>query len=248
MIEKIALMNSGEESMTDNVDSQNLRWTTELSSALKQQLVTLAKRKQVVERDLDNSRLINQGVNFLEQGTLAVCIQTPNLKTANCIIIGKGGWFGNYIDSTSSLSSFVFIEIEPCTVVNFNNEQLRDITKSSHEIYKWFYSLTFESRAKWLQSQLINSEALNVRVVYQILEILAHLDQHRTCNEIAISQQQLSEMTGIARQRVNEVMKQLERARLVELNRSKIIINDVSQLSNQLDGIDLSIRDPRHFL
>jgi len=43
-------------------------------------------------------------------------------------------------------------------------------------------------------------------------------------------------------------MKQLERARLVELNRSKIIINDVSQLSNQLDGIDLSIRDPRHFL
>ncbi|WEM41237.1 helix-turn-helix domain-containing protein [Photobacterium sp. DA100] len=208
----------------------------------------LAKRKHIMERDLDNSSLVNQGVNFLEQGTLAVCIQTPNLKTANCILIGQGGWFGNYIDQASTLSSFVFIELEPCRVINFSNDRLREVSLTHSEVYKWFYSLTFESRDKWLQSQLINSESMAVRVIYLLLEILVHLERRGAHNEIVISQQQLSDMTGIARQRVNEVMKQLERAQLVQLHRGKINIVDLQQLSEQLDGVDLSIRDPRRFL
>ncbi|MGE6650174.1 Crp/Fnr family transcriptional regulator [Shewanella colwelliana] len=234
--------------MHEKIRSQQFRWTAELSSNLKHELAMVGKREHIVTNDLGNARLINQGVNFLEKGTLAVCIQTPNLKTANCIVIGKGGWFGNYIDVAASLSSFIFIEIEPCTVINFNNDKLREITLKQNEVYKWFYSLTFESRGKWLQSQLVNSESLRVRVVFQLIEILTHLDKRRTCNEINVSQQQLSEMTGIARQRVNQVMKQLEHENLVELTRGKIVIKDLQLLSNQLDGIDLSIRDPRIFL
>uniref|UniRef100_UPI0037364489 Crp/Fnr family transcriptional regulator n=1 Tax=Shewanella waksmanii TaxID=213783 RepID=UPI0037364489 len=228
--------------------SLDIRWTAELSSSLQQALLNLSERKKVFEPALDNSQLINQGANFIEQGTLAVCIQTPSLKTANCIVIGKGGWFGNYIDGASSLSSFVFIEIEPCTVVHFNNDKLKKIALTNNEIYKWFYSLTFESRAKWLQSQLINSESLLVRVVYQLLEILLHITQANADDEIAVSQQQLSEMTGIARQRVNEVMKQLERDGIVQLCRGKIVVKDRQRLSNQLEGVDLSINDPRAFL
>jgi biotin operon repressor len=66
--------------------------------------------------------------------------------------------------------------------------------------------------------------------------------------EIAVSQQQLSDMTGIARQRVNEVMKELERNQLVTLYRGKVRIDSPQGLAAYLDDIDLSIRDPRQFI
>ncbi|EGQ9880147.1 Crp/Fnr family transcriptional regulator [Vibrio vulnificus] len=234
--------------MRSKVDESAIRWTTQLSSHLTQNLASIAQRKALKGSQLNNSNLLNQGVNFLEQGTLAVCIQTPNLKTANCLVIGTGGWFGNYSDNRTSLSSFIFIEIEPCRVINFDNTSLRQLAKSHDEIYKWFYSLTFESRDKWLQSQLINSESILVRVVYQLIEILVHKGIKTEPLSLAISQQQLSEMTGIARQRVNEVLKRLERENSIKLNRVEILILDLPQLFLHLDGIDLSLRDPRNFI
>lgn len=192
--------------------------------------------------------LISQGINFVERGTLAIGIQTPSLKTANCVIVGQGDWFGNYMEQGSSLSPFMFVEIEPCSIIHFSNRQIAAIAEKNVEIYKWFYSLSFESRDKWLQSQLINNENMNVRIVFQLLEILAHINSKKLPLEISISQQQLSDMTGIARQRVNEVMKWLEREGLVELWRNKISVKSVSKLAEYLDDVDLSIRDPREFL
>jgi DNA-binding MarR family transcriptional regulator len=142
----------------------------------------------------------------------------------------------------------VFIEIEPCRVVNFSNASLSQLAKRENEVYKWFYSLTFEARDKWLQSQLINSESILVRVVYQLIEILVHKGESTSPFSIAISQQQLSDMTGIARQRVNEVLKRLEREGCIKLNRVEILLVDLPAIFRYLDGIDLSLRDPRAFI
>jgi predicted XRE-type DNA-binding protein len=140
------------------------------------------------------------------------------------------------------------IEIEPCSIVHFSNQKLTPITRKNNEIFKWFYSLTFESREKWLQSQIINNANITERIVYQLIEILAHISSKSMPMEIAISQQQLSDMTGIARQRVNEVMKELERNQMVSLHRAKIIINSIEKLARYLDDMDLSIRDPRNII
>ncbi len=120
--------------------------------------------------------------------------------------------------------------------------------KKNAEIYKWFYSLTFESKEKWLQSQLIYSANITERIVYQLIDILAHMNTKESMVEISVSQQQLSDMTGIARQRVNEVMKELERNHLVTLYRGKIRIDSPQRLAAYMDGIDLSIRDPRLYI
>lgn len=234
--------------MNQTVSANQLRWTTNLSAELSDELISVAKRITTEKLCLDSTNLINRGINFVERGTLAICIQTPNLKTANCLLVGQDGWFGNYIEPSASLLPFIFVEIEPCTIIHFNNERLRSICSRNNEIYKWFYSLTFESREKWLQSQLINSANITERVVYQLIEILAHIKDKRFPVEISVSQQQLSDMTGIARQRVNEVLKDLERNHLVKLYRGKINIDSPHLLGNYLNNIDLSIRDPRQFI
>jgi CRP-like cAMP-binding protein len=234
--------------MTKTVCSKQIRWTTSLSSELLSELESIAKRTTLSNQSVAGASLINKGVNFVEKGTLAICIQTPNLKTANCLLVGEGGWFGNYIDDAHSLSSFIMIEIEPCSIVHFSNQKLTPITNKNNEIFKWFYSLTFESREKWLQSQIINNANITERIVYQLIEILAHISSRNMPVEIAISQQQLSDMTGIARQRVNEVMKELERNQMVSLHRAKITINSTEKLAHYLDDMDLSIRDPRNII
>ncbi|MCG9658526.1 Crp/Fnr family transcriptional regulator, partial [Vibrio mediterranei] len=136
----------------------------------------------------------------------------------------------------------------PCSIIHFSNQRLRPICEKNAEIYKWFYSLTFESKEKWLQSQLIYSANITERIVYQLIDILAHMNTKESMVEISVSQQQLSDMTGIARQRVNEVMKELERNQLVTLYRGKIRIDSPQRLAAYMDDIDLSIRDPRLYI
>ncbi|NOH30327.1 Crp/Fnr family transcriptional regulator [Vibrio mediterranei] len=234
--------------MTKTIAVEQLRWTTSLSPELSQELVSVAQRISIEDPALTSPSLINRGINFIERGTLAICIQTPNLKTANCLLVGQDGWFGNYIDPNASLLPFIFIEIEPCSIIHFSNQRLRPICGKNAEIYKWFYSLTFESKEKWLQSQLIYSANITERIVYQLIDILAHMNTKESVVEISVSQQQLSDMTGIARQRVNEVMKELERNHLVTLYRGKIRIDSPQRLAAYMDGIDLSIRDPRLYI
>ncbi|MCG9627402.1 Crp/Fnr family transcriptional regulator [Vibrio mediterranei] len=234
--------------MTKTIAVEQLRWTTSLSPELSQELVSVAQRISIEDPALASSSLINRGINFIESGTLAICIQTPNLKTANCLLVGQDGWFGNYIDPSASLLPFIFIEIEPCSIIHFSNQRLRPICEKNAEIYKWFYSLTFESKEKWLQSQLIYSANITERIVYQLIDILAHMNTKESMVEISVSQQQLSDMTGIARQRVNEVMKELERNQLVTLYRGKIRIDSPQRLAAYMDDIDLSIRDPRLYI
>ncbi|MCG9788068.1 Crp/Fnr family transcriptional regulator [Vibrio mediterranei] len=234
--------------MAKTIAIEQLRWTTSLSPELSQELVSVAQRISIEDSALASPNLINRGINFIERGTLAICIQTPNLKTANCLLVGQDGWFGNYIDPNASLLPFIFIEIEPCSIIHFSNQRLRPICEKNAEIYKWFYSLTFESKEKWLQSQLIYSANITERIVYQLIDILAHMNTNESMVEIAVSQQQLSDMTGIARQRVNEVMKELERNQLVTLYRGKVRIDSPQGLAAYLDDIDLSIRDPRQFI
>ncbi|MCF4173620.1 Crp/Fnr family transcriptional regulator [Vibrio sp. McD22-P3] len=234
--------------MTKTIAVEQLRWTTSLSPELSQELVSVAQRISIEDPALTSPSLINRGINFIERGTLAICIQTPNLKTANCLLVGQDGWFGNYIDPNASLLPFIFIEIEPCSIIHFSNQRLRPICEKNAEIYKWFYSLTFESKEKWLQSQLIYSANITERIVYQLIDILAHMNTKESMVEISVSQQQLSDMTGIARQRVNEVMKELERSQLVTLYRGKIRIDSPQKLAAYMDDIDLSIRDPRLYI
>ena len=81
---------------------------------------------------------------------------------------------------------------------------------------------------------------------YFLLELSSHLDfLTGQTPHISITQQQISRITGITRQRVNEVMKTLEKENLVSLERHFIYLTDITLLGKKLDGIDLSIKDPK---
>ncbi|WP_281559827.1 Crp/Fnr family transcriptional regulator [Thalassomonas sp. RHCl1] len=227
--------------------AEKICWPTDLSAQLKQQLINSAKIVNISGNDeLVNSNLAHQGISYILEGTMTICLQTPKLKAINSIVKCKGEWFGNYEPRTSDYTPFFITEIEPVTLVHFSTATIHSLASEHMEMYKWFHSMSFSAKAKWLQAQIISHENVLVRVVYFLLELSSHLNfLAGQTPRISITQQQISRITGIARQRVNEVIKSLEKENLVSLERHCIYLTNIEQLGKKLDGIDLSIRDPR---
>lgn len=225
----------------------SIRWSVPLSQELIGQLTKVAEFKSVDSlSDADCTGLINRGITYIDSGTLAICIHTPAMKAANHILLGAGAWFGNYDNQTKfPMSSLTITQIEPVSLVHFENRRLDKIALDNVEAFKWFYALTFESKAKWLQAQLIGSENINVRLVYFLLECANLYGGDSVQPQLTISQQSVSEITGIARQRVNEILKELEWEKLVQLERGAIRLLNRSGLERKLAGVDLSMWDPR---
>ena len=233
--------------MIASKDFDKINWPVDLSTSLIEQLAAIAQVKtELTTKELDDSGIAHQGISFILQGTATICMQTPQLKTVNNIVMGKGDWFGSYDIEEASYTPFFLTQIDKLTLIHFKNTHLQRIANNNIEIYKWFHALSFSAKAKWLQSQLIMTENILCRVAYLLIEIIAHQKQLQgELPKILLSQQQISRITGISRPRVNEAIKQLERNNLLYLARGCIYINDITGLGNQLNNIDLSIRDPR---
>ena len=202
-------------------DVEKINWPVDLSTSLIKQLNAVAQIKSdLTSKELDDSGIAHQGISYILQGTATICMQTPNLKTVNNIVMGKGDWFGSYDIEEASYPPFFLTQIDKLKLIHFKNSHLQRIAHSNIEIYKWFHILSFSAKTKWLQSQLIMSENIRCRVSYLLIEIIAHQKQLQgELPKILTSQQQISRITGITRQRVNEAIKQLERKELLYLVR-----------------------------
>jgi len=222
-------------------------WPIHLSDSLIKQLTFIGEIKEnLTNKQLDNSEIAHQGITFIVEGTATICLQTPSLKTVNNIVMGKGDWFGNYDIIDTSYTPFFISEVDQLTLVHFKNSKLKKISENTPEAYKWFHSLFFTAKDKWLQSQLIMFENITIRVVYLLIELSVHQKYIKgETPKIMISQQHISRITGITRQRVNETIKQLEKKDLLYLARGCIYLSDLKRLYSELNGVDLSVRDPR---
>ena len=81
--------------MIDSALADTINWTTKLSPELMTQLTSIAQvKKNLKTSELEGSDIAHQGLSFILEGTVAICLQTPNLKTVNSVVMGKGGWFG----------------------------------------------------------------------------------------------------------------------------------------------------------
>ena len=228
-------------------DIDAIRWVNSLSEKFKDKLAKIAQRKTITSKDhICLQELPSSGVSYFIKGTVVVTMQTPSLKTINSMVFGSGDWFGDYQSQTDSILSFKFSIVETLDIITFDNSKLRHLIHEDMETFRWLYYISFESRPKWLQSQLLSSENKEVKIVYLLLELAVHQLKNSTeSTKLFISQQNLSEMIGISRQRVNEVLINLQSMQYLRLERNCINFSNLTGLGELLNDADLSIRDPR---
>lgn len=223
--------------------AKTIIWPTTLSNNTKRKLIKIAQCKTEFT---DNRQIFSDGVCYIYQGNAAICMQSRNLKTVNSMVMGKQEWFGDCQSVKNDLVSFSLSEIEPLNLIFFPRNQLNLLMDDDLEVVKWLYHVVNASQQKWRQSQLLSSENKLIKISYLLIELAMHQKQIKgVIPKIAISQQQISMIIGIARQRVNEALKQLESLGYIELERSSVYITDFTALCRILDNVDLSVRDPR---
>lgn len=223
--------------------AKKIIWPTTLSNNTKRKLIEIAQCKTEFT---DSNQMFSDGVCYIYQGTAVICMQTKNLKTVNSMVMGKQEWFGECQSVKHNLLSFSLSEIESLNLVFFPRNQLNRLMESDLEVVKWLYHVVNASQQKWRQSLLLSSENKKIKIIYLLIELAIQQKNIKgVFPKISISQQQMSIIIGIARQRVNEALKELESAGYIELERNSIYITDYVGLCSTLDNTDLSIRDPR---
>ena len=227
-----------------------IRWASSLSDKFKSKLVAIAQHKTIASTDhVSLQKLSSSGVSYIIKGTAVVTMQTPSLKTINSMVFGPGDWFGDYQSQKDSILSFKFSLVGTIDIITFDNEKLQHLIHEDMETFRWLYYISYESKPKWLQSQLLSSEKKEVKIVYLLLELAVHQLRNSASNtNLYISQQALSEMIGISRQRVNEVLINLQLMHYISLERNCINLLNLNGLGYLLNEVDLSIRDPRILL
>lgn len=223
--------------------AKHIIWPTTLSNNTKRKLIEIAQCKTEFT---DERQIFSDGVCYIYQGTAAICMQAKNLKTVNHMVMGKQEWFGDCQSVKNNLLSFSLSEVEPLNFIFFPSNQLNHLMETDLEVVKWLYHVVNGSQQKWRQSQLLSSENKLIKISYLLIELAMHQKHIKgVFPKIAISQQTTSMILGIARQRVNEALKQLESLGYIELERNSVYITDFKGLCGTLDNVDLSIRDPR---
>ena len=221
---------------------------TQLSNGLRAALSEIAKPITLKTNDhFALNSLTATGISYFKSGTAVVTMQTSKTKTINNMVFGEGDWFGDYQPTKDSGLSFKFHIWADTEILHFDNDKIGKLISSELEVYKWLYSISINARPKWLQAQLIGSENKEVRVVYLLFELVVHNYAYSKLS-IPISQQTLSDMIGISRQRVNEVLIDLQLKGYLKLGRNSITLIDLRGLEAVLDKVELNFRDPRKLL
>lgn len=182
---------------------------------------------------------------YIKKGRFSISLPHSDLTTVYSFTLEPNSWFGA-LTFMSSPHPFVLInELEDVELLWISNKRLTEIAEKNPFIYKWLLNLASNNIPKWLQVQLITLSSKQVRVIYCLATLIAPNKKWESQIEVNVSQQQLSDICGLSRPRVNEVLKNLEQKELIELKHKKIIIKHPSAVFNLLDAANLSFYDPR---
>ncbi|GGA76940.1 Crp/Fnr family transcriptional regulator [Neiella sp. HB171785] len=220
-------------------------WPDGLSSELKQQLCAVGQLVKDIKPKPDSSYEPASGIWYVLDGVITLYMQIPSLSTVNSVVLGRGDWFGHF-DETEENNPFIqVVQVIPLIAVFMPSEQIMRLAQTNHEVYKWYYLQGLIMKPKWLQAQVIRSGSVMERIIYILLDIAARQGSSvKATYPIPLSQNQLSLLTDISRQRVNEALKALERAQAIEVHRGQILLTDISKLATRLQGYDLAFHNP----
>lgn len=190
-----------------------------------------------------------KGVIYLHKGVSTLC--WLNLDTARMVggILGRGDWlFAGTIDSDVRLFG-VSEELEPVTLLLFPERAVLELAAKSDEVFKWLFYSMQRMQLVWHQANLNAMHNLNARVAYGLIDLASKAGvATSSAPVIRISQQQLANVTGITRPRVNEALKQFEKAGELKVIRGGIKLLDIDALAARLQNLNLMFRDPRQVL
>ncbi|WNC70544.1 Crp/Fnr family transcriptional regulator [Thalassotalea psychrophila] len=136
-------------------------------------------------------------------------------------------------------------EIEPCEILYFPKKKIQLLCKETDQTYRWLFHIANINALSFFQEKKIPYYESETRVIYYLLDLARLINKSDgTLPRINITQQLLSELCGVSRPSVNQVLKGLEEANLIKVGRSNIKLTDFQGLRDKLADVNLIFNDP----
>lgn len=200
-----------------------------------QELMCMTECKKGEEVYLPSDNL--QEIYFLKKGHIKLSKLYEDGNEQILEIIGKGELFGKYMpEDTLDYSNEKAVALDDCVLCYLDvekwNEFIRRKPEFSLNVFK-IIGLKFrklESRLEDLQFK--NSERRVATVIHNLAEKFGRKIGLGFEIEIKLhlTHQELSKLSGTARQTVTTYLRQLEKAEILSYNRRRILIKDIEQL------------------
>jgi len=229
--------------MTDSsIDA--IHWPCTLSNDLKYQLFDIAQRGKGMPNMQKKQAL--PGVYYITSGHATLSFLSENMNKTLGIVIGVNDWVGANSLGNNADIYLLSIELEPIEYLLFPKQKIAQLAEKNNEVFKFLYYCMIQMQPRLQQAQLTALHNKEIRIVYTLLT-LAQKKQglQGVKTSINITQDQLCTVTGLSRPRINEVLKNIEKAHEISIERGKVHIIDINALGNRLNQLNAMFNDPR---
>ncbi|WP_299136070.1 Crp/Fnr family transcriptional regulator [uncultured Vibrio sp.] len=226
--------------------SEQIQWPCELPQELIDSLVEIAVFKTGIHSLEITQKFQNlPGVFYILSGSAGICFSTENMKSLSGGVIGKGDWMGALTIHAEYNLFAVAEEVEPISMILFPADKVLELAEEQCMVFKWLLHCGTRAQSIWMQAYLSSIHEKEQKTIYVLLELAARQTNITGATvSINVSQTQLSTITGISRSRLNEVLKGIEQAGLVTIQRGKVFISDIEGLYERISPMNLMMRNP----
>ncbi len=185
------------------------------------------------------------GIIYIKQGRFSISLPQRSMDTLYSFIVEPNSWFGGLTLMPLPHPFLLINELENVELLYISKRRLTEIADANPLIYKWLLNIAADNMPQWFQAPLIALSNKKIRVIYCLATLLPLNKKGISTIEVDTSQQKISDICGLSRPRVNEVLKALEQLRLIQVEHKKIIIHNPLALFKLLDEANLCFYDPR---
>lgn len=183
-------------------------------------------RNEVLVREGDPS----DSLHLVEEGRLAVRVDTAAGDTALLNVIGPADWFGelSLLGSGDPMRTATVVALEPATTRSLTTAAFAEL-RQRHPASGELLLTLLARRVEELSSRLVEVmyDSLDRRVHRRLLDLVrVYGDGHATRPvTVPLTQEQLAALVGGTRPSVNEVLQKLARQGVVELGRGRVVVH-----------------------
>lgn len=227
-----------------DINIDEIIWPCTLSKQLKRQLLSISESGEGLPASQNKQYF--PGLYYIKSGLATISILSENMNNTLGFVLGEKDWLGanaiGYMDELYLLS----VELEPIKHLFFCKEKVINLAQTTPEVYKLLFHCLQKDQPKHWQVTLNTLHDKEVRIVYTLLSLAGKKTVIKGAKiSIKITQEQLCIVTGLSRPRVNEVLKAIEKAHEISIERGTIHINDIKALGSRLDQLNTMFNDPR---
>ncbi|WNC74307.1 Crp/Fnr family transcriptional regulator [Thalassotalea psychrophila] len=236
--------------ISTEITAADINWPCKLDDEFKQKLLSIAipvKGLPNTEASINNPYF--RGVYYIHTGLSYLCITSLDFKPLNCAVFGAQSWLGALFMYNHPEIPLHLGEIESGEILFFPKKKIQLLCNETDQTHRWLFHIASFNSPKFFQIKKIPLYKKDIRIIYYLLELAAQSTQIKGVHpKINITQQQLSDLSGIARPSVNRVLKELEQENLITSSRGSINLNDLNGLSGRLEDVNLVFNDPSRIL